>query len=108
VGLRDSLRRPVRAGQFADVTSVMAVKKAALACHKSQKEWLDTSQGLDSYVITMAEMTREVGRQSGRYEYAEGWRRHLHLGFCAENADPLTEALGDKMVISAEYEAALK
>jgi hypothetical protein len=31
---------------------------------------------------------------SGRCEFAEGWRRHLHLGFCAAEADPLRAALG--------------
>lgn len=106
-GLRDSLRRPVRAGMYVDIASALDAKRAALACHKSQKEWLDASQGLDSYLTTMEEMSREVGGLSGRFEYAEGWRRHLHLGFCAEDADPLTEALGDKVVISEQYEAGL-
>jgi hypothetical protein len=30
---------------------------------------------------------------SGRYELAEGWRRHLHLGFCAAEDDPLVESI---------------
>jgi LmbE family N-acetylglucosaminyl deacetylase len=103
-GLRDSLRRVIIAGQYADITSVLPIKRAALACHVSQKEWLDASQGLDSYLIAMEDMAREGGRQSGRFQFAEGWRRHLHLGFCGEHADPLTEALGDKMYVSVEYE----
>ena len=106
-GLRDSLRRVVRAGQYVNIAPVLATKRAALACHTSQKEWLDASQGLDSYLITMADMSREVGKLSGRFDYAEGWRRHLHLGFCAENADPLTEALGENVVVSGEYEKGL-
>jgi len=106
-GLRDSLRRAVKPGQFVDVTTVLDVKRRALACHASQKEWLDASQGLDSYLITMETMSRDVGRLSGRFEYSEGWRRHLHLGFCAEEADPLSEALGDRCLISAEYERGL-
>jgi N-acetylglucosamine malate deacetylase 1 len=36
-----------------------------------------------------------VGAMSGRFEYAEGWRRHLHLGFCSELADPLPAVLGE-------------
>jgi len=83
---------------------VLAFKRAALACHRSQKEWLDASQGLDSYLTAMEVMSREVGRMSGRFIYAEGWRRHLHLGFCGEHADPLSDALGDKVLISTEYE----
>jgi hypothetical protein len=30
---------------------------------------------------------------SGRFEYAEGWRRHLHLGLSAHDDDPLAAAL---------------
>ena len=99
-GLRDSLRRPVRAGCYVDITSVLKTKRAALACHRSQKEWLDSSQGLDSYLATMEQMSQEVGTISGRFKYAEGWRRHLHLGFCPEHADPLAHALGEKVAIS--------
>jgi len=107
-GLRDSLRRVVRAGQYVNITPVLSVKRAALACHTSQKEWLDTSQGLDSYLTTMQDMSREVGRLSRRFEYAEGWRRHLHLGFCTENADPLRDALGEDCVVSDAYEQGLE
>ena len=101
-GLRGPLGERVTAGHFVDIAETMAVKRQALACHASQKEWLDTSQGLDSYLETMEEMARRAGKMSGRFEVAEGWRRHLHLGFCAEGADPLREALGDGRVIVAE------
>ncbi len=106
-GLHDPLRRLLRAGQYVDVSSVLQVKRDALACHKSQKEWLDKSQGLDSYLATMEEMTYEVGRMSGRFKAAEGWRRHFHLGFCGPNDDPLCDALGDLICVSEEYEAGL-
>jgi hypothetical protein len=36
-------------------------------------------------------MMREVGTQSGKYEYAEGWFRHLHLGLGSEDFDPLAD-----------------
>jgi hypothetical protein len=39
-------------------------------------------------------MSRRVGRLSGRFEHAEGWRRHLHLGFSAREQDPLADVLG--------------
>lgn len=80
---------------FVDVTDCLNEKTAMLACHQSQKRWLDESQGLDSYLHAMHDLSREVGQMSGRYEYAEGWRRHLHLGFCAADADPLSAALRD-------------
>ncbi len=107
-GLCDPLRRVVRAGQYVDIASVIETKRKALACHRSQKEWLDVSQGLDSYLITMEEMGAEVGRRSGRYQYAEGWRRHLHLGYCAEKADPLTQALPHASFVCTDYEDELR
>ncbi len=107
-GLRDPLRKRVRPEMFVDVTPTLDLKRAALACHRSQKEWLDVSQGLDSYLVTMTDMSRAVGAMSGRFEYAEGWRRHLHLGYCPEHANPLRDALGDRVAISEEYLATLE
>jgi LmbE family N-acetylglucosaminyl deacetylase len=98
-GLRGPLGECIVAERYVNVESVLDRKRDALACHVSQKEWLDVSQGLDSYLTTMEEMCREVGRMSGRFALAEGWRRHLHLGFCAEDADPLADALKDNLHI---------
>jgi hypothetical protein len=39
----------------------------------------------------MAEQCQAMGQMSGNCKYAEGWRRHLHLGFCDVDADPLKE-----------------
>lgn len=97
-GLRDGVGRRVRAEMYVDVESVLAEKRAMLAEHRSQKEWLDASQGIDSYLHHMEEMSAAVGRLSGRFAYAEGWTRHLALGFCTEDADPLAEALKDKVL----------
>ena len=88
-GLQTPLCEPVTADIYVDVTAVMEQKTQMLSCHKSQKEWLDVSQGVDSYLITMAEQCQTIGNMSGRFKYAEGWRRHLHLGFCDADADPL-------------------
>ena len=103
-GLRDGMRRRVFAGMYVDITSVLARKRKMLACHKSQKEWLDHSQGMDSYLITMEEMCREVGKLSKTFKYAEGWRRHSHLGFSEKEVDPLADALGDLAVVDPVYE----
>lgn len=106
-GLRDGMRRVVKPGQYVNITSVLKEKRAALACHRSQKEWLDQTQGVDSYLDAMERMAAEVGRWSTVYPYAEGWRRHSHLGFCDENADPLGSALGDNVNASVAYEQSL-
>jgi N-acetylglucosamine malate deacetylase 1 len=93
-GLRDALDGPVVAEAYANTAAVHDIKRSALACHRSQKEWLDVSQGMDSYISAMDEMSRAVGRMSGCFEHAEGWRRHSHLGFCQAQTDPLREVLG--------------
>lgn len=92
-GLCDGLRRPVNADCHIDTSSVHETKREALAAHKSQKEWLDASQGMDSYLITMDELSKQVGERSGKFELAEGWRRHLHWGFSPTDIDPLAEIL---------------
>ena len=98
-GLCDGLRRRVWPDQYVDITSVIDRKRRMLAQHKSQKEWLDETQGMDSYLNTMVEISAEVGRMSGTFRFCEGWRRHNHLGFSAEEIDPLTEALGEKAML---------
>jgi len=102
--LHDPLGQPIRPGTFVDIRDVLPLKRAMLAMHRSQKEWLDASQGLDAYLATMEEMAREVGRQSGPFAYAEGWTRHLHLGYCAADADPLVRALGRYALVSQAFE----
>jgi LmbE family N-acetylglucosaminyl deacetylase len=104
-GNRDPLGFPVRPGIFVDVGTVIEQKAALLSCHQSQKRWLDASQGLDSYLETMKDLMREVGRMSGRYVFAEGWRRHSHLGFCPPDADPLCRALSEHVWVDPEYAA---
>ncbi len=89
----DPLGNVVRPDLFVDVSDVIENKVAMLSCHKSQKNWLDESQGHDSYLKTLRDLDAEVGRMSGRFEYAEGWRRHLHVGFCGPEDDPLSQAL---------------
>lgn len=106
-GLSDPLRQKLQAGAYVDTTSVHAHKREALAAHESQKHWLDVSQGMDSYLITMDEASRAIGKLSGSFEFAEGWRRHLHLGFSVRDIDPLKDALGDLCLINDAYEQAL-
>jgi LmbE family N-acetylglucosaminyl deacetylase len=107
--LRDPLGKRLRAGLYTDISSVMDVKEKMLACHKSQKQWLDDSQGMDSYLIMMRELGAEVAKLTGgKFKYAEGWRRHLHLGLCAPDADPLSDALGSLVIRDEIYERSLE
>lgn len=101
-GLRDPFGRPVVAGAFVNTSSVHITKLNALKAHQSQQSWLDVSQNLNSYLQTMEDMSLEVGRMSKQYQYAEGWRRHLHYGFCGPDTDPL-QALGNDYLINEDF-----
>lgn len=105
--LTDSLRRRIMAGAFVNTTSVHAAKMGALKAHQSQQNWLDVSQKLNSYLQTMEDNSLAIGRLSNSFKYAEGWRRHLHHGFCGPNTDPLQD-LGTDYIINEEYERDLE
>ena len=92
-GLTDGLRKRIMPDFYVDITTVVDQKEHMLACHESQKNWLDKSQGLNAYLITMREMSEEVGNMSGKFHYAEGWRRHSHLGYSRKELDPLRKIL---------------
>ena len=107
-GQRDPMRRRVAPESYVNTTSAHVQKRSALACHASQKEWLDASQGQDNYLGTMDGFSLALGRRTGRFVHAEGWRRHQHYGFCDEAADPLRDALGSKYLLNKGYARALE
>ena len=101
--LRDGLRRRVVPGAFVNTTPVQAQKREALAAHKSQQNWLDVSQGMDSYLKAMDEMSLTLGKLSRHFQHAEGWRRHMHLGLSGIDRDPLRDALSRKCLNNPRY-----
>lgn len=107
-GLHDLLRRLVFAGLYVDTAAVQQRKRDALTAHRTQEAWLDDTQGFGSLAAEMDEMARTVGRMSGRYEFAEGWRRHSHLGFSTIDTDPLAAALHDVSTLDETYERGLR
>ncbi len=92
-GLHDPLGRPLIPELFVNTTAVHDLKHQALAAHESQRNWLESSQGLDSMGKLLDECSLAVGRMSRKFTHAEGWWRHFHLGFATEAANPLAEAL---------------
>ena len=94
-GLMDMQRVPIVPEFVVDIGEVMAVKREMLAQHKSQKEWLDATQGMDSYLESMADAASTVGTRYGECAYAEGWRRHNHMGYCDSGFAPLQTLLSD-------------
>lgn len=105
--LRDPLRRVVVPGAFVNTATTQAVKRAALAEHKSQQNWLDVTQGMDSLDHKVDDMARAVGKLSKKFRFAEGWRRHLHYGFSGAEVDPLRDALGKDFLVNKKYEKSL-
>lgn len=104
---RDPLRKLVRAERYVDISSVIEKKRDFLGCHKSQKEWLDLSQGMDFYLDSMCNECAETGKLSGKYQFAEGWRLHQHVGFAAVEKDPFADLLGDVSWLDPAYREAL-
>jgi LmbE family N-acetylglucosaminyl deacetylase len=104
--LTDNLRRPLMPGAFVNTTQVQETKLEALRAHQSQQNWLDVSQKLNSYLQTMEDNALEVGKLSKQFRYAEGWTRHLHHGFCSEDADPLQD-LGTDYHVNEAFEKSL-
>jgi LmbE family N-acetylglucosaminyl deacetylase len=94
-GNRSYLNKIVYPDFYIDIESVLEEKMQMLAEHKSQKHWLDVSQGFNAYLNTMKDLAREVGELSGKFKFSEGWRRHNPLGFCEPDANPLAEILSE-------------
>jgi LmbE family N-acetylglucosaminyl deacetylase len=105
--LKNNLRRTITPGAFVNTVSVQQTKMEALKAHKSQQNWLDVSQKMNSYLQTMEDASLKVGAMSKKFTHAEGWRRHLHAGFCASDDDPLKE-LGKDYLINQAYEKELE
>jgi LmbE family N-acetylglucosaminyl deacetylase len=101
------LRQRIIPGSFVNTGSVQETKLQALKAHQSQQNWLDVSQKLNSYLQAMEEISLKVGKMSKVFTYAEGWRRHLHYGFCGPEDDPLGQ-LGSDYLINQEYEKGLE
>jgi N-acetylglucosamine malate deacetylase 1 len=104
----DPLRRRIIPGAFVNTTLVHETQLKALAAHKSQQNWLDVSQGMNSFLLAVENMLLAVGRLSKKFKYAEGWRRHLHFGYSGREVDPLAEALGEDYLVNKAYERSLQ
>jgi len=99
-GLHDGLSHKINAQLYVDISTVIDSKEKMLSCHTSQRNWLDDSQKLDSYVQTMRDMSHQVGIDSGKYNFAEGWIRHNPLGYSSPKFTPLEELLQNYVTVS--------
>lgn len=75
IGGMDREARPVIADFYVDIRSQFETKRAMLAEHASQREWLQAQHGIDDYLLSMERWTREAGRRAG-VVFAEGFRHY--------------------------------
>ena len=88
----DGYRNKVIPEAYVDITSVMDTKRSALAEHQSQHSWLETSQGMNSYLGPMDEMSEKVGLFGEVQICRDG--EGGYTGF-VKRTEPLRDALGD-------------
>jgi LmbE family N-acetylglucosaminyl deacetylase len=92
-GLHDGMGTRFQPDFCVDIASVLDRKCHLLACHRSQGEWLKSSQEMPSFITEMVTMCEDLAAGDSEYQVAEGWRRHSHLGFCPPDYDPLCALL---------------
>lgn len=95
VGGVDRDNRPIEPDFFINVEKVFALKKAMLAEHASQRDWLRQHHGIDEYLEMMERMTRANGQRAG-VELAEGFRRYK--GHPYPESPLLEQLLGEAVV----------
>jgi len=92
IGGVDQYGEPVLPSLLVDITGVMETKEQMLACHESQRQWLQQQHGIDEYIEQMRNWSAARGRMVG-CDYAEGFRQHLGHAYPAD--DVLGELLGE-------------
>lgn len=88
--------RPIPPDFVVNVESTFEIKRQMLAQHRSQREWLQRQHGMDDYMITMEEWTRQAGRQAG-LALGEGFR--IYKGHPYPQTPLLEELLGPDLVV---------
>jgi N-acetylglucosamine malate deacetylase 1 len=78
-----------------NVESVYETKKAMLACHESQRNWLRQHHGMDEYLLMMDRWSRECGQMVG-FTHGEGFR--IYKGHPYPQSPRLEELLGADLV----------
>lgn len=75
-----------------DIRATLERKEEMLACHESQRAWLQFQQALRSIDDPLRQMSARAGELAG-FQWGEGFRQHLGPAFPQENL--LGSLLGD-------------
>lgn len=76
--------RPQPAGFHVDVTPVFDLKRAMLACHASQRNWLLRQHGIDEYLDSQSTWSAHRGAEIG-VAHGEAFRQYLGHAYPHEN-----------------------
>ncbi len=87
---------PIEPHFVVNVKSTFDVKRRMLAMHASQREWLQRQHGIDDYMQTMEDWTRQRGQVAG-IDLGEGFRRYP--GHPYPQTPLLEQLLGSKVLI---------
>jgi LmbE family N-acetylglucosaminyl deacetylase len=83
-GNRDILGREVFPNLVVDISTTLDRKEKMLACHESQRAWLQFQQSLPELGDPVRQMAASAGELAG-FQWGEGFRQHLGQGFPQEN-----------------------
>ena len=88
------LGRTIRSSVIMNIADTLDLKSQMLACHESQRAFLEAQQEIPDLLSMMRQTARRAGEGSG-FELAEGFCQHLGQGFPPSNL--LAESLGNKV-----------
>ncbi|MGO8792428.1 MAG: PIG-L deacetylase family protein [Terriglobia bacterium] len=89
---RDILGNEILPRLVVDISATIERKEQMLACHESQRAWLQFQQALPEIHDPLRQMAARAGGLAG-FPWGEGFRQHLGQGFPGENL--LASLLGD-------------
>lgn len=72
----DLYGRPVQPQFIVDITDSFESKLQMLACHDSQRSWLQSQHGMDEYLESCRRWSASRGKEIGS-NFGEGFRQHL-------------------------------
>jgi len=93
-GNRDILGEEVQPKIVVDIGTTLVRKESLLACHKSQRAWLNFQQSLPGLGEPVRQMAARAGALAG-CEWGEGFRQHLGQGYPQTNL--LADLLGERV-----------
>lgn len=91
-GGRDILGKEILPNLVVDIGATLERKEKMLACHESQRAWMQYQQSIPEIHEPLRQMAAGAGKLAG-FEWGEGFRQHLGQGYPQGNL--LAELLGN-------------